>query len=81
MSFETARTVTPSSFSQEFQFTRRPAVQYPTKAKQAVNISDDTLKKFATRKSEPLNIRNFSYRSNGLFGSEQLIGTRLNASA
>lgn len=67
MSFETARTVTPESFNQEFQFTRRPAVRYPVKekTKQAVNISPETLSRKAQRYLHNPYAPKLSYGNNG----------------
>lgn len=69
MSFETARSVTPESFNQEFQFTKRPSVRYPVrnkaKTKQTVNISDETISRAALRRMQNPYAPKQSYGENG----------------
>ena len=67
MSFETARSVTPESFSQNFNFMRRPQVRYPVREeiKHSVNISRETLAKTAQRKLHNPYAPRMSYGQNG----------------
>lgn len=83
MSFETARSVTPQSFNQEFQFTRRPAVRYPVKekTKQAVNISKETLSKAAMHRMHSPYAPKLSYGENGRFSKGVMAGQIFNAVA
>lgn len=83
MSFETARSVTPESFSQEFQFTRRPSVRYPVKnkAKQTVNISNDTMSRAALRRMQNPYAPKLSYSENGTISAGTATGRHFSAFA
>ncbi len=83
MSFETAKPVTPESFNQEFQFTRRPAVRYPAnkEAKQSVNISKDTKSRIATRRMLNPYAPKLSYGTDGEISASKPIGQLFSAFA
>lgn len=85
MSFETARSVTPQSFGQEFKFTPRPSVRYPVKnggkSKQTVNISSDTLKRVAQRRLQNPHAPKLSYGENGEVASGAATGRFFSAFA
>ncbi|MBK1875699.1 hypothetical protein [Pelagicoccus mobilis] len=85
MSFETARSVTPESFNQEFQFTKRPSVRYKVKtkakAKQTVNISNDTLSRAALRRLQNPYAPKQSYSENGTISAGTATGQFLSAFA
>ncbi len=83
MSFETAKPVTPESFNQEFQFTRRPQVRYPVnkEAKQSVNISRETLSRAAQRHLQNPYAPKLSYGMNGRMEPSTLVGQRFSAVA
>lgn len=76
MSFETAKRITPESFNQEFQFTRRPAVRYPVKKapKQSVNISEDTKSRIATQRMLTPYAPKLAYGENGRMASNTATG-------
>lgn len=81
MSFESAKRITPESFNQEFQFTRRPSVRYPAKneTKQSVNISHETISRSARRRTLSPYAGKLSYGKNGMINHAALVGQRLNA--
>ncbi|EDY84910.1 hypothetical protein VDG1235_4544 [Verrucomicrobiia bacterium DG1235] len=83
MSFETAKPVTPESFNQDFQFTRRPQVRYPAKkeAKQSVNISTDTRAKSAMRRMQNPYAPKLSYSDNGQISNGTATGQFFSAVA
>lgn len=83
MSFETAKPVTPESFSQEFQFTRRPQVRYPVKSesKQSVNISKETKSRAAMRRMQNPYAPKLSYGTNGEISRGIAIGQFFSAVA
>lgn len=83
MSFETAKPVTPESFSQNFEFMRRPAVRYAVKGgtKQSVNISQETLARTATRRLKHPQLPKLSYTPTGQFSQGAQVGQHLCAVA
>lgn len=83
MSFETAKPVTPESFSQNFEFMRRPAVRYPLKGevKQSVNISQDARARAATRSLKSPYAPKLSYAPTGLFSQSVPVGQHLSSFA
>ncbi|MDQ8186314.1 hypothetical protein [Pelagicoccus sp. SDUM812002] len=83
MSFETAKRITPESFNQEFQFTRRPSVRYPVKkdTKQSVNISKETLERAAHKHSPISHVPRQAYGTNGRIDRSTLVGQFLSVLA
>ncbi|MDQ8180839.1 hypothetical protein [Pelagicoccus sp. SDUM812005] len=83
MSFETAKRITPESFHQEFQFSRRPSVRYPVKkeAKQSVNISKETRERAAHKNCPVPHVPRQAYGTNGQFDRGTLVGQFLSALA
>ncbi|MDQ8205618.1 hypothetical protein [Pelagicoccus sp. SDUM812003] len=83
MSFETAKSVTPESFSQQFNFTRRPQVQYPVREapKQSINISRDTLAKAARKKLHNPYAPKLSYGNKGVIDRGAPVGQILSSFA
>lgn len=83
MSFETAKSVTPESFSQNFSFMRRPQVRYPVReeVRQSVNISRDTLAKVAQKKLHNPYAPRMSYGQNGAIERGAPVGQVLSSFA
>lgn len=83
MSFESAKPITPESFSNAFSFARRPSVRYPAAGavRQSVNISDETRTKAALRNLKRPYAPRMSYDQRGIIGKEGPVGLFLRASA
>jgi len=83
MSFESARPITAESTSQQYRDNRRPKARYSpgSRARQTVNISEDTRVRVATQRLFTPEARSRSYSPHGQASSKTMIGQFLESYA